>query len=89
MIRFTTESGSVYEIRNTPWDYQEVRRVNPAAPKRADGQWVRLIDVSPLAEGRAVILLTANPDERDERDEPNTATYRTTTIVTSIERSAA
>ena len=83
MTRFTTESGSVYEIRNTPWDYQEVRRVNPDAPKRADGQWVRLIDVSPLVEGRAVILLTASPDG------PDSATYRTTTIVTSIERSAA
>jgi len=38
----TTESGSVYEIEST-----RVRRVNPDATKRGDGDWQELLTMFP------------------------------------------
>lgn len=89
MIRFETESGSVYEIRRTPWDYSEVRRVNTGAEKRADGEWVRLISFSTLEVGYPLLLEMENLGKYGPDDEGNRhgsfVTHRTTTVVTSIE----
>lgn len=58
MIRFTTESGSVYEL-----DDKRVRRLtgtnNPTPRQGPDGEWKPLADVIPpkLVEGTRVYLV--------------------------------
>lgn len=72
-MRFTTESGSVYEIREVNGLHREVRRVNDGFGKRADGEWVRLLQHSPVEVGVNVILEMVSlspygPDDSGNRD---------------------
>lgn len=86
---FRTTSGSEYEIRSTPWDYEEIRRIpaSPEAVKCADGEWIRLISCTALTEGYSATLTLASlapygPD--DEGREDGDVTYRTTSAVTRV-----
>lgn len=96
MIRFTTESGSVYETKRRyslegdgdHIDY--IRRVNPDAAKRADGEWVRLYGhyPNPLQVGSPAFLQMEGlskygPDDEGTHGSP-LGTQRTTTVVTSV-----
>lgn len=55
-MRFTTVSGSEYEIVNHP-SGSVVRRLNTKYGKRADGEWIRLFN-SPVIEVGEVAILT-------------------------------
>lgn len=89
-LHFTTESDSHYEIRRTPWDYSEIRRMNADATKRADGEWVRLIGHTAIVEGASVALYIASlaeygaDDVGTPREEAESFTTRMTTPVVKI-----
>ena len=51
-MRFTTESGSTYEINGSM-----VRRVNPGYEKRADGEWKELLNEPEIVLGGHVLLV--------------------------------
>lgn len=82
-MKFLTESGSMYEI-----DGDHVRRVNEGYGKRADGEWIRLLEEPVVWEGypaRLVMesLSSYGPDDYDNT-EPSNMTVRTTTPVERI-----
>ena len=79
-----TESGSTYEI-----DGDRIRRVNPYAGKRADGDWVHLL--TPLLDvsyvGFPVLLKLESlskhgEDDYGRRNDGTEPTHRMTSIVT-------
>ena len=86
---FTTISGSKYEIKDGL-----VRRVNPGYTKRADGEWVRLIN-TPIVEIGEPVLLTMDSLSEYGADDYGTPpedsspyTTRVTSLVSSIEEGA-
>lgn len=90
-MRVTTVSGAVYEFRRTPFDYQEVRRVNESDVKRADGEWVRLVSMWPLfpEEGVSMLLEVESlakygPDDYGTTH-PDLTSQRETTRVVTVE----
>ena len=89
-MMFVTESGSEYQTRRTPWDYEEIRRVNPGTAKRADGDWVRLVNLSDLVVGLPAWIVMESlsdygPDDHGAHCSPGVTT-RMTTPITRIER---
>lgn len=91
-LLFETESGSTYEIRDLNPAERYLRRANPEAGKRADGDWVRLYSVIPIGGpyvGRRAHL-TLDPlaeygaDDEGNQDTTTAYTIRTTTPVTKI-----
>lgn len=83
-IRFTTLSGSTYEISG-----DRVRRVNPGYEKRADGDWVQLINIPTVTVGAAAVLVLDSlgpygPDDHGSIG-PAEATTRVTSIVQTVE----
>lgn len=80
---FHTETGSTYEIAES-----KVRRVNAEAAKRADGEWVRLLNDPWVEVGFSVLLVLEplsgyGPDDYGFED--GLLTTRKTSRVTSIE----
>lgn len=80
MIRFTTYSGSTYEIRNG-----EVRRLNEGYGKRADGEWVMLLNAPVIEVGQSAILVldSLSPYGPDDYGTPPEEADIYTTRVTS------
>lgn len=83
--RVTTKSGAVYEFNG-----DRVRRVNTSHEKRADGKWVKLIQVIPkLPEvGQGMVLIMESlagwgPDDAGT-SAPSDVTTRTTTPIVDI-----
>lgn len=86
-MRFTTETGSVYEIRDVNGLHREVRRVNHGMGKRADGEWVRLISHTAIEPGVPVTLEMASLSPYGPDDAGHYAggpTVRRTSPVTHI-----
>jgi hypothetical protein len=86
MIRFTTETGSTYEI-----DGDKVRRVGEYwNAKRADGEWVRLAGELPeVVVGEPVTLILESlsaygPDDDGVENSPSPVTFRKTSRVKSV-----
>lgn len=85
-MRFKTETGSTYEIRG-----DEIRRLNPDYTKRADGEWVRLLN-SPKVEVGYRVLLELEPLHEYGEDDSGVdsqgvvpdVTIRTTSRVTEV-----
>lgn len=82
-MKFLTESGSIYEV-----DGDHIRRINPGYQKRADGEWVRLLQPSIIREGECAYLVLENLSEYGEDDYgtlvKSEATYRRTSPVERI-----
>lgn len=87
-MRFTTESGSQYELDE---DQKHIRRVNVDHGKRGDGDWLRLYNHTEIEVGVRVLmslesLAHAGPDDFRTRPEDASAiTTRLTTVVTEVE----
>lgn len=84
---FKTVSGSIYEIQGN-----KVRRVNPEHKKRADGDWVELLETPVVEIGKRVSLAMRSlaelgPDDLDNtvRGDVLSVTSRLTTEVEWIE----
>jgi len=72
MNRVTTESGAVYEFSD---DYTKLRRNNPDAPLRKDGEWLECNDPKPQKGlGMAIVI-------HGIVDEPGVTIRRTTPVV--------
>lgn len=90
-MRFTTQSGASYEIQPG-----RVRRVNPGAVKRGDGDWqelVAMIPVNPRVGERVTLVMGSlahygADDIGTPREMASGTTTRTTTRVVSIEGGA-
>lgn len=90
-IQFETISGSHYEIKETS-DGKFIRRTNPDAAKRADGEFVRLHGhfPSPIEEGFPAILELDSlrdygPDGAGARaEDTDRTTIRSTSMVTQV-----
>lgn len=88
----TTESGARYEFRPG-----EVRRLNPSAEKRGDGEWQRLRTMFPNTPtvGAPMVLVIdslagyGTDDYGTPTDEASDTTTRHTTRVVSIEEASA
>lgn len=86
-MKFLTESGSIYEI-----DGNHVRRINEGYEKRADGEWVRLVDPPLIVrEGEPVVLRLESlanygPDDYENTVQvtPDAETVRVTTPVVRV-----
>ena len=85
-LKFVTSSGSVYEIRDG-----SVRRINRTAEKRADGEWVKLLEPPVVKKGFQVVLVTEplecfGPDDSgDWPTQPdNRNLYYSTRITTPV-----
>lgn len=83
-MKFLTESGSIYEI-----DGDHIRRINTEARKRADGEWIRLLEEPVVWEGYPVRLVMESlsshgPDDYGNRDSVEPMTIRTSTPVERI-----
>lgn len=84
-MKFKTVSGSEYEIRDGL-----VRRINPEHEKRADGEWVRLINNPDVRVGECAIVTTESlrrfgGDDYETRDEEaNLFSTRITSTVTEV-----
>lgn len=84
-MKFTTVSGSEYEIKDG-----FVRRINPLAGKRADGEWVKLIQEPVIEVGESAILRTESlrkygPDDYGTPDDQaDDVTTRVTSTVTGV-----
>lgn len=88
---FKTVSGSIYEIQDN-----KVRRVNPEHKKRADGDWVELLEAPVVEVGKRVSLAMRSlaelgPDDLDNtvRGDVLSVTSRLTTEVEWIENGKA
>lgn len=75
MNRVTTESGAVYEFSD---DYTKLRRSNPDAPLRKDGEWLECYTERPITGRPMSITIRGIID-------PPGFTVRTTTPVVSVE----
>ena len=88
-MRFSTASGSEYEIVDHPAG-QMVRRTNTSAGKRADGVWIKLFNSPDIEVGERAVLVVQSLSEFGYDDigtpeELATAfTTRTTSIVTEV-----
>jgi len=82
----TTKSGAIYEFKG-----DQVRRVNASHKKRADGEWVKLIQVIPRRPevGQMMILVIESLADHGPDDEgtttPSDVTTRSTTTIVDIE----
>jgi len=81
---FHTETGSTYEMKDG-----KIRRINPEASKRADGEWVTLLNDPYIEVGVSALLVLEplsgyGPDDYGVED--GGVTTRRTSYVTSIER---
>lgn len=89
-MRFTTQSGASYEI-----DAGRVRRFNPGAVKRGDGDWQELVAMIPLnpVVGEPVTLVMGSlarygaDDIGTPPEMVSGQTTRTTTRVVNVEGS--
>ena len=86
MMRFTTETGTTYEIED-----DKVRRVGEYwNTKRADGEWVRLAGGVPeIVVGEPVMLILETlsaygPDDNGVKNSPSPVTFRKTSRVKSV-----
>lgn len=92
MIRFETATGSTYEIVEHP-SGRVIRRVNSEAGKRADGEWIRLVNDPLLAVGESAYLAMeslsnyGSDDYGTHKEDASPYTFRTTSTVTKVERS--
>lgn len=81
-MRFTTYSGSEYEIEGD-W----ILRINQTAGKRADGEWVRLVN-SPIIEvGQSAVLTMLSLSSYgtdDYETRPEDASPYTTRITSTV-----
>ena len=82
----TTKSGAIYEFKG-----DQVRRVNPSHERRADGEWVKLIQVIPrrpeVGQGMVLVLESLagfGPDDTGTNI-PSNFTTRSTTAIVDIE----
>ena len=84
-MKFMTSSGSMYEIESG-----RVRRVNPGHEKRADGEWVTLVNDPAIRVGEQAYLVTeslrryGSDDYGTSDDEASPHSIRVTTPVTYI-----
>lgn len=84
-MRFKTVSGSEYEIQDG-----EIRRLNALAGKRADGEWLTLIQEPVIEIGESAIIRTESlrtygPDDYGTPDgEADPFSTRITSEVTEI-----
>lgn len=89
MIEFHTETGSRYEIERH-YGLARIRRHNPDWGKRADDEWVPLLNDPHLEVGFPAILRMASlsalgPDDHGApQGNDSVATIRTTSRVTAI-----
>ena len=87
--RVVTESGAVYLLR--PADKPtRIKRENPDAAKRADGEWLALYNHPEVEVGHVMVLLIEQLSPRGADDHGNVGstaphTTRITTPVVSIE----
>ena len=92
-LRFTTESGSIYEIQTTSTGAERVRRINPDAAKRADGEWLSIIQRSPIQIGSSALLnlesLSPYGPDDEGQEVAGGITIRRTSPVTNIQEMAA
>lgn len=83
-IVFETESGARYGMRGG-----KIRRLNPDHKKRADGEWLRLVNEPEIEVGRRAILLLEPLSGYGADDLGNTGeatiTQRITTPVIGVE----
>lgn len=87
-MRFATVSGSEYEIVNHPAG-KMIRRVNDNYGKRADGDWIRLLNTPELWVGfpaylKLGLLSKYGPDDEGNEVEEG-FTWRTTSSVKWVE----
>lgn len=83
-MKFWTESGSVYEIKEF-----KIRRINDHYQKRADNEWVELLNEPQVELGHRVVLVTESLSRYGSDDyghDEGGVTWRTTTPVTRVER---
>lgn len=73
MNRVTTDSGAVYEFSD---DYTKLRRTNPEAPLRKDGEWLECVNTPEPRVGLGMDILI-----RGIVDEPGVTLRRTTPVV--------
>lgn len=83
-IVFETESGARYWMRGG-----KIRRLNPDHEKRADGQWLKLVNEPVIEVGRRATLLVEplssyGPDDYGNSGEA-AFTQRITTPVVGVE----
>ena len=82
-MKFLTESGSIYEI-----DGDHIRRINVGYEKRADGEWIRLLETPKIEVGECAFLVLENLSEYGEDDYGNLvkseATWRRTSPVDRV-----
>lgn len=77
-MKFWTESGSAYEVEGN-----RIRRLNEHYEKRADGDWVLLLDSRIEVGERAILVLESlSPYGPDDHGYTGSVTTRTTSIVT-------
>lgn len=84
-MKFTTETGSTYEILDN-----RVRRLNRDSAKRADGVWVNLFNNPKVEIGQSVTLVMAalaryGPDDDGNRNPGASHTVRRTSHVIAVE----
>jgi hypothetical protein len=84
-MRFTTATGSTYEI-----DGDKVRRVGAEDNgKRADGEWVQLLNTPEIEVGRSALLIleclsSYGPDDEGNLEPDSPVTFRRTSAVVSV-----
>lgn len=84
-MKFTTYTGSTYEIEDS-----RVRRINADSKKRADGDWINLLNNPKVVIGDSVEMVLApltgyGPDDDGFRSTTSTHTLRVTSAVVSID----
>jgi hypothetical protein len=83
---FTTETGSTYEI-NDDGGVPYVRRLNSWYEKRADGEWIKLLNTPKVELGGNVTLVLESLSEYGPDDHGTIgggATVRRTSRVTEV-----
>lgn len=87
-MRFWTESGSEYEIREG-----RVRRVNADTDKRGDGQWLDLLNKPTISVGDHAVLFVESLSDRGPDDygrklgpipDETSWTMRTTSMIVGV-----
>lgn len=89
-MKFTTESGTVYEIDEAE---QKIRRVSKRRgnDKRGDGEWLRLLTTPSIELGHRALLVmeplnSLGPDDAPWDGEEADCTVRLTTPIISIDK---
>lgn len=86
-MKFKTASGSTYEIWSPHYENTGtyIRRVNEEHSKRADGDWVPLVNEPTIVVGEQAVLVmeSLRPYGGDDYGTPDEAADSVTTRVTS------